>query len=225
MSRVLVGTDGVPLGPVSSGNLEVLGVAGTEDVEAVAVIGGDDDQGLVEFSNLLQVLNGLSDGIVELEQLAQRTFVVEHVEHLVDGGGLGHHEEALVLGVTSLEDVDGLQGHLSETGLVQGRASGVDKRRNSSVDQVVGVDVAVEPPAQRITSAIGKKGEGSRDLLGHVALAEDPQSALARIGGLEGGVVVDDLIALSSEGIVVVGTVGRSRSRFELFGTTAEEHI
>ena len=48
------------------------------------MIGRDDDEGLVEDAFSFEMLDRGADGVVELEKLAERAVVVEHV-HLVLG--------------------------------------------------------------------------------------------------------------------------------------------
>lgn len=152
VTRVLVGSDSIPLRSVRGGDLQVLGVTRAEDIEAVTVIGSDDNQSFIEFTDLFQVLDGLSNSVIELQQFTQGSVVVQNVEHLVDRSGFRHHEEALVFGVPCLEDIDSLDGHFSETRLVQSGTGGVDKRRDGAVFQVLGIDVSVEPPARKSVS-------------------------------------------------------------------------
>lgn len=147
VTRVLVGSDSIPLCSVGGGDLQVLGVTGSKDIETVAVIGGNDDQSVFELADFLQVLNGLSNSVIEFQQFTQSSVVVQDVEHLVDGRGFRHHEETLVLGVSCLQDVDSLDGHLGKARLVQSRSGVVDERRDSAVLQVLSVNISVEPPA------------------------------------------------------------------------------
>ena len=142
MTRLLVNTDGASLGPATLLSAHVLGIGRSKDVESVRVVRGDDDQGLVELANLLQVLNGLSDRVVELQEFTERSVIVHGVEHLVDRGGLAHEQETLVTR-SSVQDVDGLQGHLGESGLVDGGT--VAEGRLGDVGQVLGEDFSVEP--------------------------------------------------------------------------------
>jgi hypothetical protein len=54
-----------------------------QNVKAMSVVGGDNDESVVVLANLLQVLDGRADRVVELEELAKRAVVVEDVHHLV----------------------------------------------------------------------------------------------------------------------------------------------
>ena len=83
----------------------------------MAVVSRDNDEGLIEDAELLELLNGGTDSVVELEKITKGTVVVKSVHLLVDGGSLGHEEETLVL-ATGAEDIDGLEGHLLEARLV-----------------------------------------------------------------------------------------------------------
>lgn len=93
------------------------------------------------------------------------------------------HEEPSLLTGASLKDVDSLEGHILETGLVKSRLL-VSSGRERLV-QVLLVHVAVEP-------------------LGHVAVGEDTKSLLRVRGRHERSAVLDDLVALFRELIVVV---------------------
>lgn len=105
--RVLVDADGLAALAVRLLVVEVLGIDATKDVKPVAMIGGNQDQSGLELANGLEVLDGAADGVVELQEVAQGTVVVEGVHLLVDGGRLGHEEEALVAAAL-VEDVDSL---------------------------------------------------------------------------------------------------------------------
>ena len=126
---VLVRADGVALLAVAARLAEVGRVGRAEDVEAVAVVGGDDDQRVLELANVGQVLERGVDGLVKLEDLAERARVVWRsarrlardvprtccavrpspqatTHHLfVDEGSLRHHDPAqAVLGRALLQD-------------------------------------------------------------------------------------------------------------------------
>ena len=88
MTRVFVNTNSTSLRSVRILSGHVLSVGRPKHIETVSVVGSDNDQGLVEFSNHFEVLNGLSDRVVELEEFTKRTVVIHGVEHLVDGSGL-----------------------------------------------------------------------------------------------------------------------------------------
>ena len=157
MTRLLVDTDGASLGPATLLSAHVLGVGRSKDVESVRVVRSHDDQGLVELANLLQVLNGLSDRVVELQEFTERSVIVHGVEHLVDRGGLAHEQETLVTR-SSVQDVDGLQGHFGESGLVDGGA--VAEGRLGDVGQVLGEYFSVEPLRCRC-GGLGQLGSGA----------------------------------------------------------------
>lgn len=203
---LLVDADGVALLAVDVLRGEVVGVDGAHDVEAVAVVGGDEDEGLLEAGGLVEMGDGGFDGVVELEEFAEGAVVVEDVHHLVDGGGLGH-EEPTFLARASLEDVNGLDGHLLEAGLVERRLL-VTGRRERLV-QVGAVDVAVEP-------------------LGHVGDSEDTESLLGVLGRQKSSAVLyDGVVGLLELLVVVLVLVGDAteRGRVELLSTTAKDDI
>ena len=167
----------------------------------MAVVGRDDNQGLVQDAHLLQLGNGGADGVVQLEQVAEGAVVVERVHLLVDRGGLRHEEEAL-LAAALVQDVDGLERHLLLAGQVRGRAlaaRGVVLERG----QVVGVDVAVKPHRK-------------------VTPAENAQRLLVIRGRQQGRLVPADRVALLGELGVVVLAVQRPGAGDELLGATAE---
>jgi len=212
-TSVLVDTDGVALVAVVVLGIEVLGVDGTEDIETVTVVGGDDDEGITELTKSLELLHGCSNGVIELQQLTESAVVVECVHLLVDGGGLGHQEPSLSVWVglvagAGVENIDGLEGHVLETWLVEG-ISFATVRGILLVAEVGWVDVAVEP-------------------LGHVGDGEDTEGLAAVGAPLERSVVHNNVVASVAEYIVVVLTlVGHAteRWRVELLSSTTEENI
>lgn len=185
---------------------EVVCVDGAHDVEAVAVVGGDEDEGLLEGVRFLEVRDGGFDGVVEFKEFAERAIVIEHVHHLVNGGGFRHEEVALVAGA-GLEDVNGLEGHFLETGLVEGGLFVTGGRER--LVEVLAVDVAVEP-------------------FGHIGGSENTESLVLGVGSLQSGAVLDDLVVLLGELVEVVLALiclSTKRRRIELLSTTAEENI
>lgn len=50
----------------------------------MTVVGGDDNEGVLEFANLLEVLQGRPKSVVELEEVAKGTVDVLNVHLLVD---------------------------------------------------------------------------------------------------------------------------------------------
>lgn len=70
---LLVHTNSVALGTVGGLGVEVLGVGRAKDVKAVSVVGGDDDEGVVELPDLLEVLEGGADSVVEFEEVTKST--------------------------------------------------------------------------------------------------------------------------------------------------------
>jgi hypothetical protein len=172
--------------------------------ETVAVVGRHDNKGLVQNVELLELLDGGADRVVQLEQVTQGAVVVEGVHLLVDGGGLRHEEEAL-LATALVEDVNGLKRHLLQAGQVLGRAIGtrgvVLQRR-----EVVGEDVAVEPD-------------------GEIALAEDAQRLLVVGSRQERRLVPADRVALLGELGVVVLALERAGAGQELLGTATKVDV
>jgi hypothetical protein len=203
MTRVFVNTNSASLSSVRILSGHVLGIGRPKDIESVSVVGSDNDQSLVELSNLFEVLNGLTERVVKLEQFTESTVVVHGVEHLVDGSGLGEQQETLVTR-SSVEDVDSLQGHLGQSRLVNGGS--VTGRALGDVGQVLGEDFTVDP-------------------LGHVGLGKETERSLVGVESGQGVLVVDDLVSSIGKDLVVVGLVGRTASGDPLLGTTSEEDI
>ena len=165
------------------------------------MISRHDNQRLVQDVEGLELLDGGTDSVVQLEQVAQRAVVVESVHLLVDRGGLRHEEEA-VLAAALVQDVNRLERHLLEAGQVLGRCIStgwvVLARR-----EVVGEDVAVEPDGQ-------------------VAPAEDAQSLLVVGGRLQGRLVPANRVALLGELGVEVLAARRARPGNPLLSATAK---
>lgn len=205
-TRLLVCTDCVALLAVDVLGSEVVCVNGTHDVETVTVISGDEDESLLEAVGLVELPDGGLDGVVELEELTEGTVVVENVHHLVDGSSLGHEEPTSVTRA-SLKDVNGLEGHLLETGLVESGLLVTSGRK--SLVQVLAVDVAVKP-------------------LGHVGGGEDTESLLRALGSKHFGAVLDNGVASLAELVVVVLVLvcnTAERRVVELLSTTTEDDI
>lgn len=199
----LVHADGVALLPVLLLLPEVLGVCGTKDVESVSVVGSDDNEGLLELADLLEVLEGGTDGVVEFEQVTEGTVDVLDVHLLVDEGGLGHQgpSGSTLLG-TGGEDVNGLESHVLESGLVEGSLGSVGL---DGMDEGVGVDVLVEPG-------------------GDVSTGKDGKGTVLVVEGVELGLVVTDLVALlGPPGELVDVSVLRGSDK--VLGTTTEENV
>lgn len=202
-TRVLVGTDGAALSTVGLLGLEELGVGRAEDVESVAVVGSDNDKSLFELANLLEVLKSSAESVVELEEVTKSTVNVLDVHLLVDESSLGHEGPSGTTRLgTSGEDVNSLEGHLLESGLVVSTlgAVGLDSKVES-----VGVDMLVKPG-------------------GDVTLGEDGKSTVVVVESLELGVAVANLVpglapTLKLRDVAVCGT-GE-----EVLGTTAEEKV
>ena len=80
---LLVDADGVALAAVGGLGGEVVCVDGAHDVEAVAVVSGDEEEGFVERVGGVEVGDGRFDSIVKFEQFAEGAVVVERVHHLI----------------------------------------------------------------------------------------------------------------------------------------------
>ncbi len=179
-------------------------VAWVNVLEAVAVVGGDENKGLVTDAKLLELLDGGADGVVHLEKLSQGTVVVESVHLLVNGSTLRHEEEALLLAALG-ENLDGLDGHLLEAGNVKGGAVLARRVVLQALDVVL-VHVAVQPD-------------------GKVALGKDTESRLAGVNSLESSVVEADRVALLGKLLVVVLALVGALAGVELLGTAAKEDV
>jgi hypothetical protein len=53
------------------------------DIEAVAVIGGDDDEGVLIFADFLQMLDGSTDGVVELKEFTKSAIIIQNVLNIL----------------------------------------------------------------------------------------------------------------------------------------------
>ena len=126
-------------------------------------------------------------------------------EHLlVNRGGLGHHEEALVA-ASGVKDVNSLQGHLLETWQVNGILL-VPSRRVGQISQVVGIDVAIEPD-------------------GHVGDGKDTECLLVVWRCQHGGLVERDGVAGVGKLLVVIQALVGGRSWKELLGSSTKDYI
>lgn len=83
-TRVEVGSDSVSLSSVGSLVLEVFSVGTSVYVESVTVVGSNQNQGVFELANLLEVLDGSSDGVVEFQQISESSVNVLDVHLFVD---------------------------------------------------------------------------------------------------------------------------------------------
>lgn len=173
-------------------------------LETVAVISSDEDEGLLKDTHVLELGNSSADSVIELEEIAQSTIVVENVHLLVDRGGLGHEEETL-LATTLVENINSLESHLLETRKVSGIA-GSARGIVLEVLDIVSVDITVQPN-------------------GHGGLAEDTESPLGRVGSSEGGLVPRDSVTLLGKLFVVVLALVATLASKELLSTSAEEDI
>jgi hypothetical protein len=54
------------------------------DSQTVTVIGSDDNEGVIEFSNILEVLNSRSKGIIKLQEIAEGTVNILDVHFFVN---------------------------------------------------------------------------------------------------------------------------------------------
>ena len=68
------------------------------------MIGGDDNESLFEFSDLLEVLESSLDSLVEFHELSESSGVVESVHLLVDRGSLTNNSLSIS---TSLRGASG----------------------------------------------------------------------------------------------------------------------
>ena len=175
-----------------------------DPTKTVAVVGRNNDKRLLELTESLELGDGGTDGVIKLEEIAKGTVVVQNVHLLVDGGGLGHEEEALVA-TTGVEDIDGLESHLLQAWEVGGGrldTGGVVVE----VLEVVAEDVTVDPD-------------------GEVRRAEDAEGLGAVGGRKESRLVQADAVALLGEFLVVILAEIRTGARDELLGTTAKVGI
>ena len=117
-----------------------------------------------------------------------------------------HEEPAFVLGCAGLEDVDGLQCHILEPGLVNGICL-VASRAVLQVLRIFREDLECSELWIRLQVYHGNP-HVTIDPFRQVADREDTKSLFLGVEGLELGIVVDKLIARSLEGLVKVGTVG-----------------
>jgi hypothetical protein len=93
------------------------GRLGLDDLAGVAVVGGDDDQGV---GVALGVGQPDGDGAVEGDRLADLAAGVLGVVLLVDGGPLDLEEEAVAAALgLGLEQRDRLAGHVGQAGLAR----------------------------------------------------------------------------------------------------------
>ena len=107
LSGFMIRADRAAFIAVASLAVEETRVDAACDVEAVAVVGGDDHEGVVEFADFFEVRHGGFDGIVELEEFAESAVVVEEMHLFVDGRGFGHEEEAVVGVLSFCQNMDG----------------------------------------------------------------------------------------------------------------------
>lgn len=208
-ARVLIGTDRVLLLLLLrvGERVEVLGVNRAVDIEGVSVISGDEDQGVLVELVALEPLLGLADGVVQLQKISEGAVVVERVHHLVDRGGLSHHEPTL-LAVALVQDFKTLEDHLVEVGLVEGGLT-VTGGIGRVLLEVLLVDVAVHPDI-------------------HVSGVEDSEEGVLALVAQESVTVVDDLVAalLGVSGVVVGAVEGLASSLgVEVLSTTSEDDI
>lgn len=209
-SRLSVCADGLALVAVFGLLVKIFGIDGSEDVETVAVVGGDEDQGILQRVGLVQMVDRGFDGVVQLEEFAESAVVVEDVHHLVDGGGLGHEKPAFVASAV-VEDVDGFESHILETRLVRSICL-VASRRVLVATGVVRVHIAVQP-------------------LRHVGDGEQTESLFIGVSSFQLRQVLDQVVARILEDLVVVEvSVGKRAWCLELrvakvLCTAAEEDI
>ena len=170
----------------------------------MAVIGSNQDQGVVELADGLELRDGRADCVVELEKFTESTVIVQSVHLLVDGRSFGHHEPALVP-TSGLEDINGFQGHLFQTRLVKSIAH-FAVGAVALVLEVLWVHIAVQP-------------------FGHVEDGEDPKGLGAIRRLLKSRVVENDVVAFLGKLGVVVLALERCLARVELLGAAPEKNI
>lgn len=64
--------------------MELARVGRTKDIKAVTMIGGDDDEGVVELADLLEVGHDRSNGIIELKEVTKCSIGIEDMHLFVD---------------------------------------------------------------------------------------------------------------------------------------------
>lgn len=170
----------------------------------MAVISGDDDEGLLEHTKLLQLGDGCLDSVVQLQEVTEGAVVVHGVHLLVDARRLRHEEETIIT-TPVVQDLHRLHGHILQTGQVR-RPLLATEGVVLHPFEVLLVDVAVEPD-------------------GHVALAKDAKGLLVGVRGQKGGPVGADGETLVSELLVVVLALVRALASKELLGATAEVDV
>ena len=202
-TRVLIGADRLALGAVRLLSLEELGVGRTEDVETVAVVGRHNNEGLIELTDLFEVLKSGAESVVELKEVAEGAVNVLDVHLLVDKSSLRHERpsSAALLGASG-ENVNGLDGHVLETRLVVGADSSVGL--NSKVESVA-VNVLVKPS-------------------GDVAASEDGESTVLVVECVKLGLVVANLVTSLGPALKLrdIAVGGRGK---EVFGTATKEKV
>ena len=196
--------DGRTLRAIIALRSQIHGVHASHDIKALAVVGGDEHESVLELVRGLEELHRGLDGVVELEKLAQGTIVVQDVHHLVDRGSLRHHEEALIT-APRRENLQSLDGHLFESGLVRSVAP-LSVRGILVALEILRVYVAVKP-------------------LGHVALREDAQSFVSVGRTQERRLVESYTVTLFAERLVVVLSFEGSLVGKELLRSSAEQNV
>ena len=166
--------------------------------------------------------NRSTNSIIEFQKITKSTIVIQYVHHLigifsthqnnknskrvthlVNARSLRHHEPTLTLPLllASLENINGLNRHFLQPRLIS-RIGAISSRAILHPLQVIPHYIPIDP-------------------LGHVRDREYAQRLVRRSGGLELGVVVDDVIALRLECLVEVCTIGGAFSGNELLGASS----
>ena len=100
-TAVLVSTNGIPLHTRIVVSIEVFGIDITEHIEAMAVVGSHDNESILKFSNLTEMIDSGFDSVVKLEEFAKSSIVVERVHLFIDRGRFGHDEPTGIVVSTS----------------------------------------------------------------------------------------------------------------------------
>lgn len=155
-----------------------------------------------------------SKSVIQLEEIAEGPVDVLYVHFFVDQRSFRHEHEAGVSRFrTSVEDVDSLQSHLFESGLIIAdlSVSGCSDSR-SLLSQ--GLDSEVQSISENVLVQPG----------GNVALGKDAKGSLSVVKGLELGVCVTDLITVLGP-TVELRDVPVGRAWQEVLGSAAKQEV
>ena len=181
---LLVRTDSAALFAVCRLGFKVVGVDATGNVEAMAVIGCDENECFVHDAEGGKLGEGGVDGVIKFKNVAKGTIVIQSMHLLVDGGGFGHEEKAFFV-VALVQDVESFKGHFLEAGLICRRRVGAVRLVGFGNVQIGFVDIAVKPDS-------------------HVRDGEDPKSFLVVANSAQGGVVLNNVVPCICKEVVVV---------------------